>query len=160
MYFIAKLPGLISSNNKVFSNLCQVLINNGFTPDKEDYELCTKIENMIIPTEGFFGISAATGGLAGIILLPLPNTYRMNFNKMFCSLVTFPFSSSHITGFYFLLFSHQVFYNLLNEQSEPRFYIFSFVNDEASCNFFISLCCTSILFNLTFSYYLKYICDS
>ncbi|MEQ2212602.1 Protein ERGIC-53, partial [Xenoophorus captivus] len=41
-----------------------VFINNGFTPDKEDYEFCTKVENMIIPTEGFFGISAATGGLA------------------------------------------------------------------------------------------------
>uniref|UniRef100_A0A8C7YR27 Lectin, mannose-binding, 1 n=1 Tax=Oryzias sinensis TaxID=183150 RepID=A0A8C7YR27_9TELE len=42
----------------------QVMINNGFTPDKEDYEFCTKVENMVIPTEGFFGISAATGGLA------------------------------------------------------------------------------------------------
>lgn len=47
----------------------QVMINNGFTPDKEDYEFCTKVDNMIIPTEGFFGISAATGGLAGMILL-------------------------------------------------------------------------------------------
>ncbi|CAL8317709.1 unnamed protein product [Lota lota] len=41
-----------------------VMINNGFTPDKEDYEFCTKMDNMIIPKEGFFGISAATGGLA------------------------------------------------------------------------------------------------
>uniref|UniRef100_A0A3B3BLP0 Lectin, mannose-binding, 1 n=1 Tax=Oryzias melastigma TaxID=30732 RepID=A0A3B3BLP0_ORYME len=41
-----------------------VMINNGFTPDKEDYEFCTKVDNMIIPKEGFFGISAATGGLA------------------------------------------------------------------------------------------------
>ncbi|XP_036833649.1 protein ERGIC-53 isoform X2 [Oncorhynchus mykiss] len=41
-----------------------VLINNGFTPDKEDYEFCTKVDNMIIPQEGYFGISAATGGLA------------------------------------------------------------------------------------------------
>lgn len=41
-----------------------VMINSGFTPDKEDYELCTKVDNMIIPREGFFGISAATGGLA------------------------------------------------------------------------------------------------
>ncbi|XP_076615072.1 protein ERGIC-53 [Chaetodon auriga] len=41
-----------------------VMINNGFTPDKEDYEFCTKVDNMIIPSEGFFGISAATGGLA------------------------------------------------------------------------------------------------
>ncbi|MGH0136507.1 UNVERIFIED_CONTAM: hypothetical protein FKN15_017352 [Acipenser sinensis] len=41
-----------------------VWINNGFTPDKEDYEFCAKVDNMIIPAEGFFGISAATGGLA------------------------------------------------------------------------------------------------
>ncbi|KAG8010780.1 Protein ERGIC-53, partial [Nibea albiflora] len=41
-----------------------VMINNGFTPDKEDYEFCTRVDNMVIPTEGFFGISAATGGLA------------------------------------------------------------------------------------------------
>lgn len=42
-----------------------MFINNGFTPDKEDYEFCTKVENMIIPETGYFGISAATGGLAG-----------------------------------------------------------------------------------------------
>ncbi|XP_055720265.1 protein ERGIC-53 isoform X1 [Salvelinus fontinalis] len=42
-----------------------VLINNGFTPDKDDYEFCTKVDNMVIPQEGYFGISAATGGLAG-----------------------------------------------------------------------------------------------
>uniref|UniRef100_A0A665WUB6 L-type lectin-like domain-containing protein n=1 Tax=Echeneis naucrates TaxID=173247 RepID=A0A665WUB6_ECHNA len=41
-----------------------VMINNGFTPDKEDYEFCTKVDNMVLPSEGFFGISAATGGLA------------------------------------------------------------------------------------------------
>uniref|UniRef100_H0VJ37 Lectin, mannose binding 1 n=1 Tax=Cavia porcellus TaxID=10141 RepID=H0VJ37_CAVPO len=41
-----------------------VMINNGFTPDKNDYEFCAKVENMIIPTQGHFGISAATGGLA------------------------------------------------------------------------------------------------
>lgn len=42
-----------------------MLINNGFTPDKDDYEFCTKVDNMVIPQEGYFGISAATGGLAG-----------------------------------------------------------------------------------------------
>nr|XP_057920295.1 protein ERGIC-53 [Doryrhamphus excisus] len=41
-----------------------VMINNGFTPDKDDYEFCAKVDNMVIPPEGFFGISAATGGLA------------------------------------------------------------------------------------------------
>ncbi|XP_074211584.1 protein ERGIC-53 isoform X2 [Camelus bactrianus] len=41
-----------------------VMINNGFTPDKNDYEFCAKVENMIIPAQGHFGISAATGALA------------------------------------------------------------------------------------------------
>ncbi|XP_073536860.1 protein ERGIC-53 [Phyllobates terribilis] len=41
-----------------------VMINNGFTPDREDYEFCAKVDNMILPQQGFFGISAATGGLA------------------------------------------------------------------------------------------------
>lgn len=50
-----------------FHSRPQVLINNGFTPDKEDYEFCTKVDNMVIPPEGFLGISAATGGLAGIV---------------------------------------------------------------------------------------------
>lgn len=52
-------------NSSLFCPAPQVMINNGFTPDKEDYEFCTKVDNMIIPTDGFFGISAATGGLAG-----------------------------------------------------------------------------------------------
>eukprot|EP00062_Callorhinchus_milii_P017432 gi/632969817/ref/XP_007901294.1/ PREDICTED: protein ERGIC-53 [Callorhinchus milii] len=41
-----------------------VMIHNGFTPNNDDYELCAKVENMIIPPDGYFGISAATGGLA------------------------------------------------------------------------------------------------
>ena len=31
----------------------------------EEYELCMRAENVHLPKEGFFGISAATGGLAG-----------------------------------------------------------------------------------------------
>ncbi|XP_063310024.1 protein ERGIC-53 [Pelobates fuscus] len=41
-----------------------IMINNGFTPDKDDYEFCAKVDNMVLPPQGFFGISAATGGLA------------------------------------------------------------------------------------------------
>lgn len=52
------------------------MINNGFTPDKDDYEFCTKVDNMIIPPEGFMGISAATGGLAGIVTPELWGTGR------------------------------------------------------------------------------------
>ncbi|XP_064410117.1 protein ERGIC-53 [Latimeria chalumnae] len=47
-----------------YQKVLTVMINNGFTPDKEDYEFCARIENMVIPGEGYFGISAATGGLA------------------------------------------------------------------------------------------------
>ncbi|XP_017348780.1 protein ERGIC-53 isoform X2 [Ictalurus punctatus] len=41
-----------------------VMINYGFMPGKDDYEFCAKVENMVIPSTGYFGISAATGGLA------------------------------------------------------------------------------------------------
>ena len=30
----------------------------------EDHELCAKVETAAIPAEGYFGISAATGGLS------------------------------------------------------------------------------------------------
>ncbi|NWT06529.1 LMAN1 protein, partial [Mionectes macconnelli] len=41
-----------------------VSVNNGFTPDKDDYEPCAKVTDMELPSRGYFGISAATGGLA------------------------------------------------------------------------------------------------
>ncbi|XP_042309852.1 protein ERGIC-53 isoform X2 [Sceloporus undulatus] len=47
-----------------YQKILTVFINNGFTPDKEDYEYCAKVENMVLPSQGYFGISAATGGLA------------------------------------------------------------------------------------------------
>ncbi|XP_054613431.1 protein ERGIC-53 isoform X2 [Dunckerocampus dactyliophorus] len=50
--------------NKPYPVRAKVMINNGFTPDRDDYEFCAKVDNMTIPPEGFFGISAATGGLA------------------------------------------------------------------------------------------------
>lgn len=67
------------------------MINNGFTPDKEDYEFCTKVDNMVIPSEGFFGISAATGGLAGIILsLVLNAIFKINFSYEHIFLLVMP----------------------------------------------------------------------
>ncbi len=35
------------------------------TNNKDDFELCLRVENVQLPTEGHFGVSAATGGLAG-----------------------------------------------------------------------------------------------
>jgi len=31
----------------------------------DDFELCTRLENITLHKNGFFGLSAATGGLAG-----------------------------------------------------------------------------------------------
>ena len=44
----------------------QVFINTGLTNNKDDFELCLRHENVDLPKGGFFGISAATGGLAGM----------------------------------------------------------------------------------------------
>ncbi|CAF97157.1 unnamed protein product, partial [Tetraodon nigroviridis] len=57
-------PYPIRAKITYYKKTLTVMINNGFTPNKDDFEFCTKVDNMIIPTEGFFGISAATGGLA------------------------------------------------------------------------------------------------
>ncbi|XP_062867755.1 protein ERGIC-53 isoform X2 [Trichomycterus rosablanca] len=57
-------PYPIRAKISYYKQTLTVLINNGFTPEKEDYEFCTKVENMVIPSNGYFGISAATGGLA------------------------------------------------------------------------------------------------
>lgn len=32
----------------------------------DDYELCMRTENVNLPKQGYFGVTAATGGLAGI----------------------------------------------------------------------------------------------
>ena len=37
------------------------------TQNKDDYELCLRAEGVELPSEGYFGVSAATGGLAGKI---------------------------------------------------------------------------------------------
>ena len=39
--------------------------HNGMSNKDDDYELCMRAENVHLPKEGFFGVSAATGGLAG-----------------------------------------------------------------------------------------------
>ena len=39
------------------------------TSNDQDYELCLRVENVNLPSAGHFGISAATGGLAGEFVL-------------------------------------------------------------------------------------------
>lgn len=41
-----------------------MLINPGLTNNEKDLEMCFRAENIFLPKGGYFGISAATGGLA------------------------------------------------------------------------------------------------
>jgi hypothetical protein len=41
-----------------------VLYHNGMSNDPAAYEICSRIENVQLPPAGYYGISAATGGLA------------------------------------------------------------------------------------------------
>lgn len=41
-----------------------MLFHNGMTNNDQDYEMCFRAENVVLPKSGHFGVSAATGGLA------------------------------------------------------------------------------------------------
>lgn len=47
-----------------YMNTLTVLFHNGMTNSEHDYEICLRVENIVLPKTGYFGISAATGGLA------------------------------------------------------------------------------------------------
>lgn len=46
-----------------FNNILTVLISDGQSAQPR-YEMCLRVENVFLPRNGYFGISAATGGLA------------------------------------------------------------------------------------------------
>lgn len=47
-----------------YQNTLTVLFHNGMTSNDLDYEMCFRAENVVLPKNGHFGVSAATGGLA------------------------------------------------------------------------------------------------
>lgn len=47
-----------------YKNTLTVLFHNGMTQNPDEYELCLRAENVYLPQNGYFGVSAATGGLA------------------------------------------------------------------------------------------------
>jgi Legume-like lectin family len=53
----------------------QVMFHNGMSNNDKDFEMCFKVDNVVLPKTGYFGISAATGGLAGKLPLTL-NTLK------------------------------------------------------------------------------------
>ncbi|XP_060808757.1 protein ERGIC-53 [Amyelois transitella] len=47
-----------------YLNTLTVYFHAGMTTNEADYELCFRAENVVLPRGGYFGLSAATGGLA------------------------------------------------------------------------------------------------
>ncbi|CAG9764058.1 unnamed protein product [Ceutorhynchus assimilis] len=47
-----------------YNNVLTLLFHNGMSNNEQDYELCFRAENVVLPKGGYFGLSAATGGLA------------------------------------------------------------------------------------------------
>uniref|UniRef100_A0A182ISM2 Uncharacterized protein n=1 Tax=Anopheles atroparvus TaxID=41427 RepID=A0A182ISM2_ANOAO len=47
-----------------YNNILTVLFHNGMTNNDQNYEMCFRAENVVLPKTGYFGLSAATGGLA------------------------------------------------------------------------------------------------
>lgn len=47
-----------------YMNTLTVMFHNGMSQNQDEFELCLRAENVHLPQHGYFGISAATGGLA------------------------------------------------------------------------------------------------
>jgi len=57
-------PFPVKAKIEYFKNTLTVLFHNGMSNNDKDYEMCIRSENVILPKNGHFGVSAATGGLA------------------------------------------------------------------------------------------------
>lgn len=57
-------PFPVRAKIEYYHNVLTVMFHSGNTNNEDDYELCFRAENVYLPKYGYFGISAATGGLA------------------------------------------------------------------------------------------------
>lgn len=57
-------PFATKAKIEYYQNILTVLFHNGMTNSEQDYEMCFQVENVVLPKFGYFGVSAATGGLA------------------------------------------------------------------------------------------------
>nr|XP_037278586.1 protein ERGIC-53-like [Rhipicephalus microplus] len=57
-------PFPVRAKIEYYQNVLTVLFHNGNTNNDGDYEMCFRAENVFLPQNGYFGVSAATGGLA------------------------------------------------------------------------------------------------
>ncbi|KAK8745592.1 hypothetical protein OTU49_000277, partial [Cherax quadricarinatus] len=57
-------PFPVRAKVEYYKNILTLLIHSGMTNNDKDYEICMRAENVFLPATGYFGVSAATGGLA------------------------------------------------------------------------------------------------
>merc|ERR1719334_2155243 len=57
-------PFPVKAKIEYFKNTLTVLFHNGMSNNEKDFEMCIRAEGVILPKNGYFGVSAATGGLA------------------------------------------------------------------------------------------------
>merc|ERR1712110_844123 len=57
-------PFPVKARITYYQNTLTVLFHNGMSNNEKDFEVCMNVENVHLPKSGFFGVSAATGGLA------------------------------------------------------------------------------------------------
>jgi mannose-binding lectin 1 len=57
-------PFPVKARVEYFHNILTVYIHNGMSNNDKDFEMCIRAENVVLPKNGYFGVSAATGGLA------------------------------------------------------------------------------------------------
>lgn len=57
-------PFPVRAKVEYVQNVLTISIHSGMTSGKDAYELCIRAENVFLPNSGYFGVSAATGGLA------------------------------------------------------------------------------------------------
>lgn len=57
-------PFPVRARIEYYKNVLTLMIHSGMTNNDKDYEICMRSENVHLPAAGYFGVSAATGGLA------------------------------------------------------------------------------------------------
>ncbi|XP_065662210.1 protein ERGIC-53 isoform X2 [Hydra vulgaris] len=57
-------PYPVRAKIRYYNNVLTVFYHAGMTEKSDDYELCMRAENVKLPKSGYFGVTAATGGLA------------------------------------------------------------------------------------------------
>jgi len=57
-------PHPVRAKIEYYKNTITLMVHNGLTNSDKDFEMCARVENVHLPQRGYFGLSAATGGLA------------------------------------------------------------------------------------------------